>query len=288
MNLAVWMAVTLTGVFFLLRRMGLLESGSLAGRSIAWGIAVIYVSIVPLFVMNWRLVRRLRRAARQRRRLATSFKRKLTDQFRARRRERRVLHLTTFILNVAGLIVAVVAAAGLLLELASGAPVAPRLTLYAVAGVFGVSCMFLHFMARGRERLDVIADLRTSLLAAHDPADERQLSPEAYDEIARIERGQIATDRRRSVRAASVKSVEQMYGTREHRAVRDAKHAMPPETLMCVQACIDTLTRGPALSTVDTRGEITYVRVPGTALELGFTVDDVAREIKLLTVEPAR
>ena len=288
MNLAVWMAVTLTGVYFVLRRTRELEPGSPAGITIAWTIALIYVAIVPLFVVNWPLVRKLWRAARRRRQLATSLKRRIADQFRVRRRERRLLHMTTFGLNVAGFIVAVGAAAGLVLELTSGEPVGPRLWVYGVTAVFGLSCMFLHFMARGRERLQVIAELRSSLLAAHDPSDERQLTPEAYDEITHIERGQIAADRRRSVRSASKKAFAFTYAAKEHRAVRDAKQALPPETLVRVQAFIDTLTRRPEGVTVDMRGGVAYVRVPDTALELGFTVDADSREIRLLSVEPAR
>ena len=286
LNLAVWIAVTLAGVYFVLRRTGGLAPGSLAGITIAWAIALVYVAIVPLFVVNWPLVRKLWRAARRQRQLATSLKRRISDQFRVRRRERRLLHLTTFILNIVGLIVAVGALAGVLLAATAGDPVAPRLALYAVAAVFGVSCMFLHFMARGRERLKVIADLRTTLIAAHDPADERQLTAEAYDEIAHIERGQIAADRRRSVKAASKKSFARTYAAKEHRAVREVKQALPPDTLMRVQACIDTLTRNPEETASEIRSGVSYTPIPGTTLELGYAVDTGAREIKVLSVSP--
>jgi hypothetical protein len=287
LNLAVWGAVTLTAFYLVMHLLPGFEHGSEA-LWLARAIAVLFVAIVPVFVVNWRLVKKLRTAARQRRRLAPSFRRRLMNRFKARRRQHRLINLATLVLSLVGYVVAVVALLGLIVELLPDpAPLnTGRVTLYSVAVVFGLSCVFLHFMARGRERLQVIAELRSSLLASRSSANDSQLSPEDYDEITRIERGQIAADRRRSVKAAARESLEYAYGLREHRAFREAKLQLSPETLMRVQACIDQLTSGPgAVAGIGRADDATaYIHVPETSLQIGFTVDRDAREIRLLSL----
>jgi hypothetical protein len=182
--------------------------------------------------------------------------------------------------------VAGIALLAILLELLLGDREIPRVTFWVVAMVFGTSCMCLHFIARGRERLQVIAELRSSLLASNDPTDPYQLSNEEYDEITRIERGEIDADRRRSIRSASGRVLQQTYGSKEHRAVREAKLALPPEVLVRVQASIDSLVREPRAVRATTRDGVSYLRVPDTPLEVGFSVDSKAREIKVLSLLP--
>jgi hypothetical protein len=150
-----------------------------------------------------------------------------------------------------------------------------------------MSFVFLHFIARGRERLQVIAELRQTLLATRDPAAERTLSAEEYDEITRIERGQISVDRRRSAKAASGRSLEETWGSKEHRDVRDAKLRLSAEALVRVQACIDRLTRRPDDVVATRRDDVLYLQIPETSLVIGFTVDRAAREIRLLSLSTA-
>jgi len=288
LNLLVWGAFGLTTLFLVLRL-----SGFPQGRSsvwIAWGIALIYIVIIPVFISNWPLIKKLWRAARLRRRLAPSFRRRLMDQFSARRRQHRIVNFATFVLSLLGYVVAFPALLGLLFELFPDRNFnPPRLTLYAVATMFGLSCIPLHFMARGRERLEVIAELRSSLLGGRNQANETQLAPADYDELTRIERAQISADRRQSVKAMSDKSLETQYSWKEHRAVRDAKLALAPATLVKVQACIDHLIAHPRADdeATQTRDHISYVRVPETSLEIGFSIDREAREIKVLSLGPA-
>jgi hypothetical protein len=256
---------------------------------IARAIALIYVGIIPLFMLNWRLIRKLRQAAQMRTRLAPSWRRRVTDQFKARRRSHRLANVATFALCLLGYLVVTLGLIGLLFELVPGPFSSPRAILYATASVFGLSCISLQFIARGREQLQVIAELRSSLLADRS-ASESRLTGEDYDEITRLERGQIASDRRRSFRAASSDgSLERTYSAKEHRGVRDAKLSLAPEILVRVQACIDRLTlrTGAVASATQARDGISYMRVPDTPLEIGFRVDTAAREIRVLSLGPA-
>src|SRR4029077_14907490 len=130
--------------------------------------------------------------------------------------------------------------------------------------------------------------LKASLLAGRNAANETQLAAEDYDELTRIERAQISADRRRSLKAASGKSLDSQYSSKEHRSVRDAKLALVPETLVKVQACIDRLVAHPPAydEATQIRDRVSYVRVPDTSLEIGFSVDREAREIKVLSLGP--
>jgi hypothetical protein len=150
LNLLVWGAVGLTTVYLLLRLSVFhIERPPVW---IAWAIALIYIVIIPVFILNWRLVTKLRRAARLRRRLAPSFRRRLMDQFTARRRQRRLANLATLALSLLGYLVAIPALLGLISELfpAETRSILQPIDAFAVATVFGLSCIFLHFMARGR------------------------------------------------------------------------------------------------------------------------------------------
>jgi hypothetical protein len=284
----VWSVVGLTALYLLLRLRGFpLGTGYVW---IARAVALLYILILPVLFVNSRLVQKLRRAARLRRRLSPTFKRRLADHFKARRHQHQLINLATLALGVIGQVIAVLGFLGLFFQLLpDDSPINPaRFTFFLVAGVFGVSCVSLHFIARGRERLDVIADLRASLLASRNDANESQLTAEEYDEVTRIERLQIAADRRQSVRAATDTTLARTYSLKEHRGVRDAKLALPPDILVKVQDCIDRLKARPGDvdEVTQERGGIFHIRVPDTTLELGLTIDWHAREIKLLLLGP--
>ena len=155
--------------------------------------------------------------------------------------------------------------------------------------LFGASCWFLDFMTRGRERLEVITELKSSLLGSRNAANETQLAAEDYDEITRLERAQISSDRQRSLKAASTISMDDEFSSKENRAVREAKQALAPAAVAKVQACIDRLTADPRAQNAmkETRDGITYIRVPDTPLEIGFKIDWEAREIKVLSLDSA-
>jgi hypothetical protein len=287
LNQLVWGAVGMTALYLLLRRFEVDED---AARPVAWAAAVIYILIIPFFILNWRLVHRLQRAARLRKALAPSLRRRLMDAFTARRGQRRLANLATLALTLLGGVIVLVGVFGLMVELIrfviGDSMVRARLILAAVMTVFGLSCIFLHFMARGRERLQIVVELRSSLLGSRNAANETQLAAEDYDEITRIERAQISSDRKRSLRAASDVRLQNPFSSKENRAVRDAKLALAPDSMANVQACIDRLIADPRadVERTQTRDGISFVRVPETSFEIGYSVDWEACEIKILSL----
>lgn len=283
LDLLVWGAVKLTTICLLLQ-LPVVDLGR-ASVWIARGAAFVYILIIPVFVLNWQMVLTLRRAARMRRRLTPSWRRRLADRFSARRRQRRLANLATLALSGLGYLVGGLGSLGLFFELIRSPIDVARLTLAVVLIVFGLSCVFLHFMARGRERIQVISELRSSLLSDRNAGHETDLEDHLYDEITRIERAQITADRRQSVRAASTTSAVRTFSLKEHRAVHEAKLALVPPAVANVQACIDRLIADPADDErYQMRNGVSYARVPDTSLEIGFSVDWDAREIKVLSL----
>jgi hypothetical protein len=304
LNQLVWGALALTALYLLLLwPFGL---GQDAARPVARAAALLYILVIPVFLLNWRLVNKLRRAARWRRRLAPTWQSRLMQQFSIRRGQRWLYNLPTLVLSVVlGYPATLVGLVGLFFELIRDPIDRARLTVAVAIAVFGLSCIFLHFIARGRERLAVLADLTASLLGSRSAANEGLLTNEQYDEIIKIERAQIVTDRRRSLQAATGESVlsrivrallfwrkpsrqapDVKYASKESRSVREAKKALAPAVLSRVQACIDRLTSAPRAEARNTqaRDGVSYIRVPDTLLELGFTVDWEGREIRLLSL----
>ena len=288
LNQVVWGAVGLTG-FYLLLRLPAFQFDASDARPIARATALIYLVVIPVFISNWGLVNKLWRAARRQKQLAPSWRRRLLDRFTARRRQNWLLNFATLALSGLGYVVGFVGSAGLVLEL-TRQPIRPaQLSLAAVMIAFGLSCIFVHFMARGRERLEVIAELRSTLLAVGTPQTKPHLAGDLYDEIAMIERAQISADRRESVKAGSGLSSESKFSLKEHRTVREAKLALVPDTLAKVQACIDCLTADPRTSDYEQPRDATlYVRVPDTSLEIEFSVDWEVREVRVFSLSAAR
>lgn len=278
----VWVAVALTALYLRMRLRGLAEDEV---RLVARLAAAVYLANIPLLALNWPLVTRLRRAARRRRRLLPSWRQRLAEQFSARRRERWLLNLATFVLSViVGPAITFVGVIGLLVEiprLVLGQYNPAQLTLAMAAAAFGLSCVFLHFISRGRERLQVVAELRRSLLTSRASGDAH-LSDQDYDMLTSIERVQISMDRRESLRHAATAPLEAQFALREHRAVQEAKLPLGPEVRVAVQAAIDRLLAHPP---VDGGPGVTYVTVAGTSLEIGISVDRSARELRVHSLQ---
>jgi len=288
LSVLIWGAIGLTALYLLLQTPAL--APGLASFHFARAAAVFYVLIIPVFVLNWQLVIKLRTAAKMRNRLATSWKRRLMQSFVEKRRQRRLSTLATLALSGLGYVVGSVGVVGLVMELTrNSTDGGARLTVAAVMIVFGISCIFVHFMARGRERIEVIGELRSSLLRQHTAGSETQVAGALYDQITRIERTQIAADRLRSIKAAAAIPAQELFSLKEHRGVHQARVALPPPAAASVQAYIDRLLANPGADgdIQDTADGISHVRVPDTVLEIGFTVDWTAREIKLLSLGSA-
>jgi hypothetical protein len=280
----VWAAVALTGLYVFLRVRVNLDPGEL--KFVAWAVAALYIAIVPLLIMNSRVVAKLWRTARFQNSLEPVWERRLKDLVRRHRSRHPVEYVTTLLLIVLfGLPALIVGAGGLLLELTGEASV-EGITIAVVGIMFGLSCLLLRFTAIGRDRLEALEELRASLRNSRTTGSEdRQVPGRVYDAIARLQRQQLAEDRQRVIASITETGLRRRYSSREHRSVRNTRVALSSEAALRVQACIDTLTLSPSdcqpSRVVD---NVSFLPVEGTSLEIGFTVDHEAREIRILSM----
>jgi hypothetical protein len=277
LNQVVWSAVFLTlGWFFLL------PSNPAVARWLLIAAVFFYVVSVAMVAANVGLGRKLVRAAMLRRSLRLWPR--LRPSFKARRRRHAVQNLVTLVLTLVGYPIFLFGVFGLLIELLDSRDSA-GLPLAVVQTVFGLGCISIHFIARGKERLEVISELRSDLVARRSTAGTRvEVSEDKYEQIASIERAQIARDRRRSL-ARPAKDT-QGYVLRLHRSLREAEAQLEPEVLMQVRECARQLLVDPAGNPGGSPSEWSYAEVPGAGYELAFTVDHARREVHVMELRP--
>lgn len=245
-----------------------------------------YLAVVPLFLINLGMVRKLGRAAALRRSLRLTER--LQPLFRQRRMRHRVYNAVTFTINLFGYPICVIGLGLLLFELS--APDAFGLSTATIVVAFGLSCIFIHFMARGAERLRVISDLRAALLegkasAAAAAGEPVVVAAEHYDAISRLERAQIRHDRKQAVRSGMHLKSEG-YVMRVSRAVRDAEQTLDPAELVSFHATLYRLSRDPntVSSVTDPETGHAFTTVPGAPFAIGFGVDRTRREVRVYSL----
>lgn len=241
-----------------------------------------YLAVIPLFLLNLVMIRQLWRAAVLRRTLRLTEL--LRPHFRKRRLRHRVYNRVTFAMSLFGYIVCLL---GLMLL---AAPDAAGLLTATIVFFWGLSCIAIHFMARGAERFRVISDLRAALLKgkASSPAGTSEpvvVAAEHYDAISRLERAQIRHDRQRSI-ASGMHMKSQGYVMRVSRSVRETEQTLEPTELVSLHATLYRLSRDPAAVSGVTDPETgqVFTPIPGTPFEIGFSVDETHREVRVYSL----
>jgi hypothetical protein len=238
---------------------------------------------IPLFLWNLRLVRKLWRAATVRRKLRLSER--LESSFEARRRRNRVYNAFTAVLTVAGAVIFVLGVIGL-----TASEDAFGLAMAVLFLFFGATCAFIHFIKRGTERFEVVAELRQSLLASRDAQTGAAGVPvEEYDQYRAIENGQIARDRKRSL-ARARRTTTETYALRMSRDAREASAVLSTGDMTSVSKRIQELVdkQNPVAPSPTESPGMSVVSVENTSLEISFVVDHEQREVRVVTLGPAQ
>ncbi len=164
------------------------------------------------------------------------------------------------------------------------------LLLFVAGGV--IVATFL--MRRNRERLGVTSRLYSSLEgyrqeSRHGQDARIEIPPEDYEKIAQIERAQIARDRVQSILGGPEQAEAPPYAVYKSRTARQGQARLDTLTRFRVQDRIDALMAEPHPGGVLERPEAgAYrLRVPETPVIIGYTVDDQARRIQILSVKSA-
>ncbi len=176
---------------------------------VLWGIvAFLVLSTVVLFFLNLGLMGTLIRQARLRRRL--QLVQSLKDAFKAKRRHGRIRNVLTLIIALLGAVP--VAAGGYLVLIyltfgAGSSEIHYLLGVLLILIVLALSLPFLHFMRRGKQRLEIVMNLQATLLGHKEAFESDQestvdISSADYYKIAGIERAHIIDDRAQSIKLA--------------------------------------------------------------------------------------
>ena len=235
------------------------------------------VSTLVLFVLNAGLMRKLYQHAQLRQRLKLAYY--FRPAFTAQRRVRRFGNLVTMLIIGLGVWVTLTGLIGLVVSFAMSSR-APEFVLFGLASLAligsGLGLGALHFVRRGKERLEVVQRLQDTLSKqAADPSGAgATVSPEEYHAIARIERAQIIRDRASSIVSARREAEGAGYVCQSSRQMREAKSRLAPEVLAKVEGAIEELLRNPSPAGGS-------VPVAGTALSIRFDVDPARHLVRL-------
>jgi hypothetical protein len=293
--------------------------GLLGLKESFWYVAYVFVWTSILFIpfhgttfaimirLNWRLVRAVRRQERMVEKLGLAGA--LEAPWAGERAKKRVLNLVTLLVGPGlwgwGLFFMVVVVLLPLPELPEKAPAflfpVPRLeerapVAWAVFLCFlwtlliGYMYVWLHRLRRGEERLRVVARLQSSLRGLKKSAaqpDKVQIAGDEYNQIARIEQAQISRARADSVESFA-SAAEPTFVVQKSHSVRTAQLKLDPGVGLQVQDAIESLAAG-ARGRNATSGEaanLRWLKVPETTLEIGYSIDEAARRLRVVSLRP--
>lgn len=261
-----------------------------------WAILVLLSPI--LFVFNLPLGLKLWRQGKLVRRLGLS--QALNAPWRAERRKGRFRNVLTLIVGylgglfiLGGVIVGVFLPAVFPMDWSDPEDVLVFLLVSSVPIMVGVVFIVTHFIRRGKERLDVVARLQSSLAGYKADAEglediRIELAATHYKQIAQIERAQILRDRAESIRVYGSKGSDVSgYGVQKSRTVREALAQLDPTARLRVEDQIDQLAmepRPPGVTEDANTGNL-RLRVTETPVEIFFTIDEDKRRIKMFSLQ---
>jgi hypothetical protein len=271
----------------------------LAVLVLLWVVLILSLLIIPLFFLNLGLVGKLWRHARLRRELG--IREGLRDSFKMARRQGRIRNWITRFMAIAGVLIVIIALVAVVfihisftlkdiyLDTEGGIPLLISFGIFVV----GLSLFSLHFIRRGRERLNVVAQLQDSLRipeTATDDVTEVEISPDVYSQIAQIERSHIIQERQRSIGRGHSDDDGVTHLVQTSVMAQKAKASLEPGTRVRVQNQIVELMYDPRPE--ESRPEqdtgLIVLRVPGTSIDIKYLVKDDTGTIQVYFIETGK
>lgn len=223
----------------------------------------------------------------------------LRDPWKALRRKRRVVNLLTASIALVSAAFVLFAAFGIFLSLRATEEPYSRpivlLSLAAVIIVFGLPVL-VYFMRRRHERHKFLTDLHQieqSLLryreAAVSSAVPRFSVPATeMEQIAAIERAQIATERAESIQSFRKKGSNN-YKLVPSREFRETRSGLDLGTNSRIDEAIEELTADPqpAAAQRDPTADTWLLNVPETDRVIEYAIDSNRHAVRLFAVRPA-
>jgi hypothetical protein len=155
---------------------------------------------------------------------------------------------------------------------------------------FGVTALVWRFVQRSREQWAIVADakrLRSVLesMQTKAGAGEAVAIPAAMvEDVARIERVQIAREQRDAV-AASAGSTDPGYAVLVARDLSLQKKLLDPQQRIAVEGLIENLSANPHPPSVESPGKgLLSIMTPERDVELQYSIDEGARCVRVLAL----
>ncbi|UCH89347.1 MAG: hypothetical protein JSV49_01485 [Thermoplasmata archaeon] len=249
---------------------------------------LLFLINVPYGIKLWRQSRLVRRIG---------LSHTLAPPWRAVRKKGRLRNILTLIVSYLGIVL-------ILLGLTIGILVANvadwsdpgEIFAYLVLSpgiiMIGVTFLVIHYMRRGKERLETVIELQLSLSDYRDTAEEAEskqvkIPTEQYDQIAQIERAQINREREESILASFDNADLLEYSVQKSRSVRDELATISPDIRMVIEDQIQELMIEPQPPGVkrDSKTELLQLRVPNAPVEIYFGIDEEAHRIMISSVK---
>jgi hypothetical protein len=249
---------------------------------------ILGVTTSVLFGLNWGLIRKLYRQAKLRRRLKLAYY--LRPAFRAQRRATRLKNAVTMSITALGIAMILLGlpavALSFLLWIDGGFLQLSHLefAIFLSASLAWTSVGFglasLHFMRRGKERLEIVTRLQEMLAKqatelGQDAAATATLSASDYEIVASMEREQIIKHRASSIISGRKEAASSSYLCLSSRQMNDAKSRLSRSLLSKVDETILSLLTDPmpSSSQLDPQTGNRMVRVPDTGLRIEYDVN---------------
>jgi hypothetical protein len=248
---------------------------------------ILAVTTIVLFALNWGLIRKLYKQAKLRRRLKLAYY--FRPAFRAQRQATRLKNFITMGITALGTILALSGALAVVLSFLlwidggffqlDGAEFATVLSVSLAWTSLGLGLASLHFMRRGKERLEIVTRLQETLSKqAADPvpgAAAATLSSSDYDIVAGMEREHIIKNRASSIISGRKEAGSSSYLCQSSRQMNEAKSKLPRDVLSKVDETVLRLLTNPMPSnaTSDPQTGNRIVPIPDTELSILYDVN---------------
>jgi hypothetical protein len=299
---ALWVFVSASSVFIISRAPGDIVNSDrfvaiLGFISLVNG--VLTVGAVVLLLLNWGLIRKLYRHAQLRKRLklANYF----ANAFSAERKTTVVRNVTTLLMSIAGWLLILTSfflVGGFILASIEGITANAGLdvvyfVIVILIALVGVSLISFRYVQRGKQRLEVVMRLQTTLTkqaTRGDEAKEVEVLPEDYNAIATFERQHIIHDRANSIASGRTQADGPSYLCQSSRQMHLAKSKLTPELLVKVEGAIAELLIAPPLAVAanDAQPERSTMPVAGTGLWIEYDVDRHRNLVRLYDLRTER
>ena len=300
---ALWVFVSASSVFIISRAPGDIVNSDrfvaiLGFISLVNG--VLTVGAVVLFFLNWGLIRKLFRHAQLRKRL--KLDNYFASAFSAERKTTVVANVTTLLTSIVGwslILISFFAALGSIgtniesIEEKAAVEVAYVVLGLMLMALVGVSLVSFRYVQRGKQRLEVVMRLQTTLTkqaTRGDEAKEVEVLPEDYNAIAAFERQHIIHDRANSIASGRTQADGPSYLCQSSRQMHLAKSKLTPELLVKVEGAIAELLIAPPLAVAanDAQPERSTMPVAGTGLWIEYDVDRHRNLVRLYDLRTER